>query len=200
MMPKIISRTGNNLKLLNYYRSSIPLGNPRFPEASADVNSKHDWLKGLTTKARTTHFFEPNARGAKSCPIADRIRLSAPSASLSFIGACCVVNGSVRVRRMLDPNTIPLGNPRFPEASADVNSKHDWLKGLTTKARTTHFFEPNARGAKSCPIADRIRLSAPSASLSFIGACCVVNGSVRVRRMLDPNLGRTCRIEALENT
>ena len=40
----------------------------------------------------------------------------------------------------------------------------------------------------------------PSASLSFIGACCVVNGSVRVRRMLDPNLGRTCRIEALGNT
>ena len=81
-----------------------------------------------------------------------------------------------------------------------MNSKHDWLKGLTTKARTTHFFEPNARGAKSCPIAHRIRLSAPSASLSFIGACCVVNGSVRVRRMLDPNLGRTCRIEALGNT
>ena len=23
---------------------------------------------------------------------------------------------------------IPLGNPRFPEASADVNSKHDWLR------------------------------------------------------------------------
>ena len=31
-------------------------------------------------------------------------------------------------------------------------------------------------------------------SLSFIGACCVVNGSVRVRGMLDPNLGRTCLI------
>ena len=23
---------------------------------------------------------------------------------------------------------VPLGNPRFPEASADVNSKHDWLR------------------------------------------------------------------------
>ena len=31
-------------------------------------------MKGLTTKARTTHFFEPNARGAKSCPIAHLIR------------------------------------------------------------------------------------------------------------------------------
>ena len=31
-------------------------------------------MVGLTTKARTTHFFEPNARGAKSCPIAHLIR------------------------------------------------------------------------------------------------------------------------------
>ena len=23
---------------------------------------------------------------------------------------------------------FPLGNPRFPEASAHVNSKHDWLR------------------------------------------------------------------------
>ena len=28
-----------------------------------------------TTKARTTHFFEPNARGTRSCPIAHLIQL-----------------------------------------------------------------------------------------------------------------------------
>ena len=36
---------------------------------------KRPWVSGLTTKARTTHFFEPNARGAKSCPIAYLIGL-----------------------------------------------------------------------------------------------------------------------------
>ena len=35
------------------------------------------------------------------------------------------------MKRKLSPpeeKYIPLGNPRFPEASADVNSKHDWLR------------------------------------------------------------------------
>ena len=33
------------------------------------------------------------------------------------------------MKRKLSPpeeKNIPLGNPRFPEASADVNSKHEW--------------------------------------------------------------------------
>ena len=69
----------------------------------------------------------------------------------------------------------------------------------TTKARTTHFFEPNARGARSCPVTHLIRLETPSASLSFIGACCVVDGSARVWGILAPNLTRTCASEALGN-
>ena len=39
--------THNTVPLGNprFPEASVPPGNPRFPEASADVNSKHDWLR-----------------------------------------------------------------------------------------------------------------------------------------------------------
>ena len=58
------------------------------PVVRLSVRPVHD-----TKKPRTTHFFQPTPRGARSYPIAHIIRLYTPSASLSFIGACCVVYG-----------------------------------------------------------------------------------------------------------
>ena len=46
-------------------------------------------------------------------------------------------------------------------------------------------------------VVSRMEENKNSASLSFIGACCVVDESVRVWGMLDPNLARTCASEAL---
>ena len=58
---------------------------------------------------------------------------------------------------------IPLRNPRFLEASMGQKEKSECPvvrpSGYdTTKTRTTHVFEPNARGARSCPIDHLIRL------------------------------------------
>ena len=41
---------------------------------------------------------------------------------------------------VLRPLTIPLGNPRFPEASADVNSKREWMNGRSHNESQNHAF------------------------------------------------------------
>ena len=71
-------------------RNPIPLGNPRFPEASADV----------ATGSHVSGLF-------KTWPQTPRIMLRR---SLPVVASV-----PLRIR-----NPIPLGNPRFPEASADV--------------------------------------------------------------------------------
>ena len=81
----------------------------------------------------------PHLRPSSKLGVPDN---SSREARESFLEDQHAPQAKVRFNQIyLSETTFPLGNPRFPEASADVNSKHDvrndWLNELRNDCEMT---------------------------------------------------------------
>ena len=71
--------------------------------------------------------------GAAVCSFPER---AACVGLLAVCGAESLLIGARGMKGVL----FPLGNPRFPEASADVNSKREWMNGRSHNESQNHAF------------------------------------------------------------